>query len=167
LEWAQLKKGSTNFTPEELPLSITISGCVEQINKRAIQKGITITNEVPGEQKVFADERMLNSITSNLLSNAVKFTRKEGKVSITAHAINGGMVEVAVHDTGVGISEGVVNKLFKIDEKIGSEGTDGELSTGLGLLLCKEFVEKHGGKIWVESAENIGSTFYFTMPVRK
>jgi len=73
------------------------------------------------------------------------------------------MIEISVSDTGVGISEDVIKKLFKIGEKIGSKGTNGELSTGLGLLLCKEFVEKHAGKIWVESKENVGSTFSFTL----
>ncbi|MFA4923841.1 MAG: PAS domain-containing sensor histidine kinase, partial [Ignavibacteriaceae bacterium] len=163
LDWAQLKKGSFSFTPEEFSLSKIVSENSEQINKRAIQKGITIINEVPQEQKVFADERMTNSILGNLLSNAVKFTRKEGTVTIKAKTISNGMVEIAVQDTGVGISERVVNKLFKIDEKVGSKGTEGELSTGLGLLLCKEFVEKHGGKIWVESEEGKGSSFYFTI----
>jgi PAS domain S-box-containing protein len=163
LDWAQLKKGSFSFTPEEFSLSKIVSASIEQINKRAIQKGITIINEVPVEQKVFVDERMINSILGNLLSNAVKFTRKEGTVTIKAKTISNGMVEIAVEDTGVGISERVVNKLFKIDEKVGSKGTDGEKSTGLGLLLCKEFVEKHGGRIWVESEEGKGSSFYFTI----
>jgi signal transduction histidine kinase len=74
------------------------------------------------------------------------------------------MVEISVSDTGTGMQNSVVEKLFKVGEKIGSKGTDGELSTGLGLLLCKEFVEKHGGKIWAESEEGVGSTFYFTIP---
>ncbi|MCK9209970.1 MAG: PAS domain-containing sensor histidine kinase [Ignavibacteriaceae bacterium] len=166
LDWAQLKKGSFSFTPEEFSLSKTVSTNIEQINKRAIRKGITIINEVPGEQKVFADERMINSILGNLLSNAVKFSRKEGKVTVKAKTISNGTVEIAVGDTGIGMSERVVNKLFKIDEKVGKTGTDGELSTGLGLLLCKEFVEKLGGKIWVESEEGKGSTFYFTLQER-
>jgi signal transduction histidine kinase len=74
------------------------------------------------------------------------------------------MTEISISDTGVGIPENVIDKLFKVGEKIGRQGTEGELSTGLGLLLCKEFVEKNGGKIWVESQEGVGSTFYFTLP---
>ncbi|MDP3684276.1 MAG: ATP-binding protein, partial [Ignavibacteria bacterium] len=164
LDWAQLKKGSFDFTPKEVSLSTTVSASIEQINKRAIQKGITIINEVPENQNVFVDERMINSILGNLLSNAVKFTGKEGKVTIKTKTQSYGMVEITVEDSGVGITERTLNKLFKIDEKVGKKGTDGELSTGLGLLLCKEFVEKHGGKIWVESEEGKGSCFIFTVP---
>ena len=166
LDWAQLKKGSFDFTPEENSLSTIVSANIEQINKRAIQKGITIMTDIPEDQKIFVDERMINSILGNLLSNAVKFTRNGGRVSIKAKTNSDGMVDIAVEDTGVGMSERVVNKLFKIDEKVGQKGTDGELSTGLGLLLCKEFVEKQSGKIWVESEEGKGSIFYFTVPRR-
>jgi len=166
LDWAQLKKGSFDFTPEEYSLSTIVSANIEQINKRAIQKGITIMTDIPEDQKIFVDERMINSILGNLLSNAVKFTRNGGRVSIKAKTNSDGMVDIAVEDTGVGMSERVVNKLFKIDEKVGQKGTDGELSTGLGLLLCKEFVEKQSGKIWVESEEGKGSIFYFTVPRR-
>lgn len=164
LDWAQLKKGSFAFTPKEFSLSATVSASIEQINKRAIQKGITIINEVPENQNVFVDERMINSILGNLLSNAVKFTGKDGKVTIKTKTQSNGMAEIAVEDSGVGITERTLNKLFKIDEKVGKKGTDGELSTGLGLLLCKEFVEKHGGKIWAESEEGKGSCFIFTVP---
>jgi len=166
LDWAQLKKGSFDFVPKEFSLSATVSANIEQINKRAIQKGITIITEVAEDQKVFVDERMFNSILGNLLSNAVKFTKRDGKIVIKAKTIDNGMIEITIEDTGVGMSERVVNKLFKIDEKVGQKGTDGELSTSLGLLLCKEFVEKHGGKIWVESEEGKGSIFYFTVPRR-
>jgi len=164
LDWAQLKKGSYDFVPKEISLSATVSANIEQINKRAIQKGITIMTEIPEDKKVFVDERMINSIFGNLLSNAVKFTREGGRVSIKAKTNSHGMVEIAVEDTGMGMPERMLNNLFKIGEKVGREGTDGELSTGLGLLLCKEFVEKHGGKIWAESEEGKGSIFYFTIP---
>ncbi len=166
LDWAQLKKGSFSFTPEEFLLKTIVAASIEQINKRAIQKGITIINEVPGEQKVFADERMINSILNNLISNAVKFTSKDGKVIIKAKTISNDMSEISVEDSGIGMTESTINKLFKIDEKVGRKGTDGEPSTGLGLLLCKEFVEKHGGKIWAVSEEGKGSTFIFNLPMR-
>jgi len=166
LDWAQLKKGSFSFTPEEFSLSTIVSENIEQINKRVLQKGITLINKVPEEQKVFVDGRMVNSILGNLLSNAVKFTRKEGEVTIKSKTINNNnMLEISVADTGIGMSDSFIKKLFKIDEKVGRKGTEGEPSSGLGLLLCKEFVEKHGGKIWVESEEEKGSTFYFTLPV--
>ena len=166
LEWAQMQKGSISYIPKELSLSITVSENIEQINQRAIQKGITIRSEVPENQKVLADERMINTILRNLLSNAVKFTRKDGKITVKSKTISNDMIEISVHDSGVGISDNNVEKLFKIDEKVSMKGTEGEPSTGLGLLLCKEFVEKHGGRIWVESELGKGSTFSFSLPVK-
>ena len=164
LEWAQMQNGAMDFSPNEFIINKYVDANIKTIDERAKQKGITIINEVPEQQKVFADERMINSIISNLLSNAVKFTKKDGAVTIKAKKIDDEMVEISVQDAGIGMSESTINKLFKIGENIGRNGTDGEPSTGLGLLLCKEFVEKHGGKIWAESKENIGSTFYFTLP---
>ena len=106
---------------------------------------------------------MIFSIIRNLLTNAVKFTDREGEVTIFAKTDNKGELILSVKDTGVGISKSNVKKLFRLDEQVKSIGTDGEPSTGLGLLLCKEFVEKHNGRIWVESEEGKGSIFYFTL----
>jgi signal transduction histidine kinase len=102
---------------------------------------------------------MINSILRNLLSNAVKFTKKGGKVVGKAREIEKGMVEISVTDTGVGIPGNTVGKLFMLGEKVGSKGTDNEPSTGLGLVLCKEFVEKHGGQIWMASREILEAHF--------
>ena len=165
LEWSQMQKGSINYAPNELSLSAIVSENMEQINQRAIQKGITIRSEVPENQKVFADERMINTILRNLLSNAVKFTRSGGEVTIGSKVINDDRIEISVQDTGIGIPDVNVAKLFKLDEKVSTIGTDNESSTGLGLLLCKEFVEKHAGKIWVESELGKGSTFSFSLPL--
>ena len=167
LEWAQMQRGTISFSPGELNLFDIVSQNIEIINQRAEQKGITIVNEVKESEKVFADDKMVDTILRNLLTNAVKFTRREGKVNIRAKKTNSNMVEISVSDTGVGISEKDVKKLFKMEEKVGSTGTEGELSTGLGLLLCKEFVDKNGGRIWAESEEGKGSTFYFTLPSSK
>jgi|GEM_PF-1687784 len=122
-------------------------------------------NEFDFACTVHADEAMLNTILRNLLSNAVKFTRQGGKVIVRAAETENNMMEISVTDSGIGMSEDLSQKLFKVDEKVGRKGTDGESSTGLGLLLCKEFVEKHGGRIRVESGKGKGSTFYFTIPV--
>ncbi len=164
LEWSQMQKGSINFAPKEWKLSEVVWQSYENMIQRANQKGIKLENKIPASINVHADEKMINTVVRNLLSNAVKFTRADGMVKISAREIENKMVEVSVTDTGVGLSEVNLKKLFKLDEKVGRKGTDGEPSTGLGLLLCKEFVEKHGGKIWVESRENEGSTFYFTLP---
>ncbi|MEI7812280.1 MAG: ATP-binding protein, partial [Ignavibacteria bacterium] len=121
-------------------------------------------NEAGQNRTVKADEAMLNTVLRNLLSNAVKFTRYSGKVIVRATEAKNNMVEISVTDSGIGMSEALSQKLFRVDEKVGRKGTDGESSTGLGLLLCKEFVEKHGGRIRVESEKGKGSTFYFTIP---
>jgi PAS domain S-box-containing protein len=164
LEWAQMQKGTMSFQPKELTLSDLIAENVKLIKERSVQKGIAIINEASGPVYACADEKMINSILLNLLSNAIKFTHRDGTVTISAKKTKDQMIEIAICDTGIGMQKKLTERLFRVGEKTGTKGTDGELSTGLGLLLCKEFVEKHGGQIWVESQENIGSTFYFTLP---
>jgi PAS domain S-box-containing protein len=163
LEWAQFQKGSLAFMPKALNLSDIFSQSIDSTKQRAIQKEIIILNDIPETLKIYADEKMINSVLRNLLSNSVKFTRKNGIVVGKAREIEEGMVEISVTDTGVGIPGNTMAKLFKLGERVGSKGTANELSTGLGLVICKEFVEKNGGRIWVESKESIGSTFYFTL----
>ena len=163
LEWAQLQSGSLTVELKNISLTNMIVKNIEIIKERSDQKGIPIINIATDPIIAYADEKMINSVLLNLLSNAVKFTRRIGTVTIRAIETKDQMIEVSIRDTGVGIPQNIVEKLFKVGEKTGRKGTDGELSTGLGLMLCKEFVEKNGGEIWVESQENIGSTFYFTL----
>jgi signal transduction histidine kinase len=163
LDWARLQRGTISYNPIDLDLNEIAVKNIELINKRGEQKGIEIILDVPKEQKVYADEAMINTIFRNLLSNAVKFTERDGKVSVKSKEINDKIVEISVIDNGIGMSDDVIKKLFKIGEKVGQKGTAGEKSTGLGLLLCKEFVEKNGGSILVESKEGIGSTFKFNL----
>jgi len=113
---------------------------------------------------VWADESMLLTILRNLVSNAIKFTPEGGKVKISAQLNPDHWVQISVSDTGVGIPQHVIPDLFRIDVSYSTKGTANEPGTGLGLVLCKEFVEKHHGKIWIESKKNVGSTFYFTIP---
>ena len=163
LEWAQIQKGSIEFTPKNSDLSRMVSQSIDTIYQSALQKRIVIVNEINIPQKVYADEKSINTVLRNLLSNAIKFTRVDGKVVVNSRRFDDSTLQVSIEDNGVGISEDVVTKLFRIEEKVGSIGTGGEPSTGLGLLLCKEFVEMHGGKIWVESVKDKGSTFSFTL----
>ena len=165
LEWAQMQNGSMSFSPQEIDLQKIVSKSIKTVKDRAVQKGITIINKVPKMQEIYADEKMIDSVFRNLLSNAIKFTRKDGKIIVSTEASANEKIEVTVSDTGVGMSEENVKKLFKLEEKVSSKGTEGEPSTGLGLLLCKEFVEKHGGKIWVESEVGKGSSFRFTLSI--
>lgn len=163
LEWSQIQNGSMEYTPKNLDLSKIVSDSIDTIYDKAQQKGIKIIREIDHKQKVFADEKMIGTVLRNLLSNAVKFTRVEGKVSIKSEHANNGTVIISVEDTGVGIPEEDVKRLFQIEEKVSTLGTDGETSIGLGLLLCKEFIELHGENIWAESKENAGSKFSFTL----
>ena len=109
---------------------------------------------------------MIKTVLRNLVSNALKFTKPEGRVKIETKSI-GNNVLFEVSDTGLGIESKHLSKLFRIDSNLSEIGTAGEKGTGLGLILCKEFVEKHGGKIWVESELGKGSNFKFTLPLAK
>jgi PAS domain S-box-containing protein len=163
LEWARMQQGIVKFEPVEIVLSEIVSENIELIIRRGEQKGIELIAKVYKDHTIIADVEMLNSVLRNLLSNALKFTKQGGKITVSSKEIENNMMEISVADSGIGMSAQLCSRLFKIEEKVGRIGTDGEGSTGLGLLLCKEFIEKHGGKIWVESKENIGSIFYFTL----
>ena len=163
LEWAQLQSGTISTEPNDILLTKMIAKNIEMIKNRSEQKDISIINKVTDPIHAYADEKMVNSILLNLLSNALKFTNRSGTITVSAGETEDKMIELSVRDTGIGIPKSMVEKLFKVGTKTGRKGTRGELSTGLGLLLCKEFVEKNNGKIWVESKEKLGSTFYFTL----
>ncbi|MEI7813134.1 MAG: PAS domain-containing sensor histidine kinase, partial [Ignavibacteria bacterium] len=164
LEWARMQQGAISFEPVKTDLFRLVSQNIDLIGTRGKQKGIEIINEAGQNRTVKADADMLNTVLRNLLSNAVKFTRQGGKVIVMATEAENNMIEVSVTDNGIGMPEALSEKLFNVAEKVGRTGTDGEQGTGLGLLLCKEFVEKHGGRIRVESEKEKGSTFYFTIP---
>ena len=113
---------------------------------------------------MWADPKMLQTVVRNLLSNAVKFTHKGGQITLSAQTTGDLGVVISIKDSGIGMSPEMVENLFLLDSKSNRKGTEGEPSSGLGLLLCKEFVEKHGGKLWVESEVGNGSTFSFNIP---
>jgi PAS domain S-box-containing protein len=163
LEWAQLQSGHINLELKNISLTDLINANVETMKDRYEQKGISIFNLVTKPVHAFADKKMINSVLLNLLSNAVKFTKRNGTITINSFPSENEMIGISIQDTGVGISQKIIEILFHVGEKTGRKGTDGELSTGLGLLLCKEFIDKNGGKIWVESKEGVGSTFFFTL----
>ena len=166
LEWSQMQNGSISLIQKDILLTNMIAKNLESIKMRCELKGISINNMVTNQIHAYADEKMISSVLLNLLSNAVKFTHRNGAVTVSAKEIKDQMIEVSIKDTGIGIPKNMVEKLFKLGEKTGRKGTDGELSTGLGLLLCKEFIDKNGGKLWVVSEEGVGSTFYFTLPTK-
>lgn len=166
LVWSGSQRGTTSFIPIQFLLKDIIWENLKLIQETAHIKRIKIGINIPDDLMVFADTNMIGSTIRNLVSNAVKFTSKGGEISISATLVSDNMVEIAIKDSGMGMSDEMRIKLFKVNENTGRNGTEGEPSSGLGLLLCKDFIEKNGGKIWVESEEDKGSTFYFTLPRR-
>jgi signal transduction histidine kinase len=163
LEWSRLKRGGLDYVPEKLNLGNTVNDCIGVLSESARKKEIEILVSIPKEMEVRADKHMLETVVRNLISNAIKFTFTGGKVSMSAEYTGDHSVEVKVADSGIGMTPELKNKLFMINEKTSRNGTKGELSSGLGLLLCKEFIEQCGGKIWVESEAGKGTTFFFTL----
>ena len=164
LEWSRMQRGLTAFSPELLLLSSVISENMVQIIEDANNKDITINFKIPEDLFVYADKNMLGSIFRNLASNAVKFTRKGGTITVSARADSDKEVEISITDSGIGMSKEMIENLFLLDVNTNRSGTEGEYSTGLGLIICKDLVEKHGGKFWIESEEGKGSLFSFTIP---
>lgn len=163
LLWIRAQSNKLPFEPMLLNVKKVYNEVVDILNPMAVEKKIKIDFEVEDSINVYADQYMLNTILRNLVSNAIKFTNSGGYVNISAKNINS-TTEFSVSDNGIGMSEEVVNKLFDITQKISTEGTANEKGTGLGLLLCKELVEKHEGKINVKSESGKGSNFCFTIP---
>jgi PAS domain S-box-containing protein len=165
LEWSMMQRGVIAYNPVSIPLALKIKESIELIAGSVKKKEIEINYEIPDDLSAFADVRMVESLIRNLISNAVKFTPKKGKITVSANKTEGNFIKISVRDTGIGMKKELMSNLFRLDEQTGRKGTEGEPSTGLGLIICKDFVEKHGGKIWVESEEGKGSSFYFTMPM--
>jgi len=163
LLWSRSQTGHIEFNPQKLNFHNIVHDNIDLLNATAERKQIQITHNIPDDIILFADEDMLNSILRNLLTNAFKFTEKGGKVEIIAVRKNG-FIEIIVSDTGVGMSESVRKNLFKLDATHSTSGTENEAGTGLGLILCKEFIEKNGGTISVESELGKGSKFIFSLP---
>lgn len=165
LEWSQTQTGRIEFNPEYFELVSTINEVVELLNDSAKQKSIFILKNLPQAIPVVADIAMVKSILRNLVSNAIKFTNPGGEIIIGTEQKEKELI-VSVTDNGIGIEIENIDKLFRIDYSYSTLGTDNETGTGLGLLLCKEFIEMHGGKIWAESNKVKGCTFKFSLPVR-
>jgi len=163
LEWSRSQTGRMEFNPENFELVDLIIENKVLFDEIATQKAITIKKVLPHDLVVFADKPMISTVLRNLISNAIKFTRQDGEIIISAEKRSNEIL-VSVCDNGVGISTRRIDNLFRLDKSESTTGTAKEQGTGLGLILCKEFIEKHGGKIWVESEEGKGSTFYFTLP---
>lgn len=163
LEWSISQTGRMVFNPENLDIYLLLHETIELLKDSARQKSISIELKSPQEVYFTADKAMLSSVLRNLLSNAIKFSRLNGSIILSVE-IRDHDILFSVTDNGVGMTDTERLKLFRIDEAHATKGTRKEEGTGLGLILCKEFITKHGGNIWVESQPENGSTFYFTLP---
>ncbi|MBW8334795.1 MAG: PAS domain S-box protein [Prolixibacteraceae bacterium] len=165
LQWSQIQKGALSFNPEVIFVNQILTESIAMVIEPAKNKRIEITTDISEDLTVFADSNLLQTIIRNLIYNAIKYTVKGGKVKISAKKNTVSKnVEISVKDNGIGMDQIILDNLFRVDLQTSRKGTEGEPCSGLGLLLCKEFVEKHGGKIWVKSEVEKGSTFYFTIP---
>jgi signal transduction histidine kinase len=164
LEWSRSQTGNIEFTPEPLDLTVILNENKALLDAQAGAKNIVIEQRCQQPMPLKAHRHSVTTVVRNLLSNAIKFTSEGGAITMNMEKENG-FIKVSIHDTGVGMSKEVMDKLFRIDSKHSTKGTANEKGTGLGLILCKDFIEKNGGKIGVSSELNKGSVFYFTLPL--
>jgi PAS domain S-box-containing protein len=165
LLWTKSQSGKLEFKPRLIDFAKTCYDTVDSMKVSALSKNIELSCSLAGPISLFADEDMLKVVLRNLVSNAIKFTNRGGRIHIIAEKAQAEII-VSVSDNGVGIADGRLNDLFDISKISTTPGTSNEKGTGLGLMLCREFVEKHGGKIWVESTLGKGSDFKFMLPFR-
>lgn len=163
LDWSRAQTGSLKYTPQELNFRDIYKSIESLLKPVAEQKQIALITEMPEDTHVYADPMMLETVMRNLLTNAIKFTNENGWIK-TVVKKEEDKVTVCIEDNGVGIDNTDVNKLFQIDSKVKRKGTNLEDGSGLGLIICNEFVQQNGGDIWVDSQNGKGSRFYFTIP---
>lgn len=162
LEWSRSQTGNIEFIPETFDISAMLEENKELLKAQAQNKNITLVNDSTEQLLIDAHKNSINTVVRNLISNAIKFTPEGGKIILKSSRQNGAVV-TSITDTGVGMPQSVIDRLFRIDSKHSTKGTANEKGTGLGLILCKEFVEKNGGTIGVSSKEGEGSVFYFSL----
>lgn len=164
LEWSRVQTGMITFSPKKILLNTLIEENIELSKNAATNKNIQLLFEPSGLIEVEADKNMIDTVLRNLLNNAIKFTDKYGKVEVRLLKTDR-KVEISIADNGIGIPDDIKEKLFQINRKVIQKGTQNESGSGLGLLLCSEFINMHKGKIWAESEYGNGSIFRFTLPL--
>jgi len=163
LEWANSQTGKMKYRPEQLNIESLINEVFELVKSSAHEKSIQISTEIPPYCMAYADKAMISTVIRNLVSNAIKFTHPQGEIHISVVQREDEMI-VKIADNGVGIDSEKIKDLFRIDKNTSTPGTNNEKGTGLGLILCREFIETHGGEIWAESMVGSGTTISFTLP---
>lgn len=166
VEWARIKYASEVFSPLSVKLTDSVEQVFGSLSKLAGINTIHLHSEIEENTHVFADKKMLLSILQNIVSNAIKHSKPGGKVIVKAKKTED-KISIEIKDTGIGMSEGVLKNLFTPQVKELTSVRKEDKGAGIGLLLVKGFLEKNNGEIWVESTENLGSTFYFTLPIDK
>ncbi len=166
LEWSRVQSGKIKYEPERMNLLQVIKDVTALYDQNIKNKKINLKVNLQQDIEVFTDKKMIETVVRNLLSNAIKFTQPKGSINIKSE-MDEDFVSVKIKDTGLGMDEEDMSKLFRLDVSHSTKGTDNESGTGLGLILCKELVERQGGTIGVKSKLNQGSTFYFTIPLAK
>ena len=166
LEWARLQMGNIEFKPDSNNLYDLVERIIYLQNSNITAKNINVNVKMPSNFCFVYDPYMLETVLRNLITNAVKFTKENGSVVIAANMINNNIV-ISVKDSGIGMPPALAKKIFALKEVVSRKGTSGEASTGLGLILCKSFVEKNNGSIWFETEAEKGSTFFVSLPFIK
>lgn len=166
LDWSRVQLGKFPNNPESISIEQITSNIVLLLKSSANSKKITIQQTIQPSINIVADKNMISTVIRNLLSNAIKYSHRESTISVSASIVKNNL-KFSITDSGVGIKKEDIAKLFRIDLSHSTPGTEKEIGTGLGLILCKDFIEQHNGKIWVESETGKGSTFYFSLPVNQ
>lgn len=165
LKWSESQIESLKFNPEEFDPILLMEKVIEQVQFLAQEKSITFSTDFQPGLQIYGDKDMIGLILRNLIVNSIKFSYANSVVFISAKMVDCGTL-ISVKDTGIGLSEDIAQKLFKMSENPSTSGTENEKGSGLGLILCKEFIDKHNGEIWAEGRPGNGSTFSFILPPR-
>jgi two-component system sensor histidine kinase/response regulator len=164
LTWSRIQRGAMEHNPENMSIIEIVEDNIMLFTSKAEEKQITLKKSLEPGTSVYSDRNMIHTVVRNLISNAMKFTHNGGTIEVSVQPHDEQYMEIAVADTGIGIKQEDLVKLFRIDVQYTNVGTAGESGTGLGLTLCKDLVEKNDGKIWVESEIGKGTTFRFILP---
>jgi PAS domain S-box-containing protein len=164
LQWARMSQGGIDYAPKPCSLKELINMSLYTAKDIAKKKDVAIRRNIPSDLTVLVDQPMINTVIRNVLFNAIKFTRRGGEIVVTAHQ-KGQVVTMAIQDNGIGMNQNMLSSIFSLEKEKRQLGTEGETGTGLGLVLCKQFIEQHDEQIWVESEPGRGTTVFFTLPV--